>query len=516
MTSIPKKTIERLHKLTQIPSVWEGSRSTLPHLNQNNDLIIWVDGSEGAVRIIDSVPTKSGHEATVRALIRSMTSPQPPARPARPQKIIVRDRELQFLLRGVLQDLDIIIDYVGELPVIDELVERINGFQPEDDEEPENPYSDLLIEKACDIWALAPWELLADHQVLAITIKAWEIDTLYATVMGMLGQEYGVVFYRSLDSLMRFRAAAITTEDSPEVIEQAFLNQDCLFLTFDTEEEESTLTELMEIQPNFGSIHPFEGMRSHLDEDEALTLVATMDCLQQFLIDHQKQLSKNFPNLSKAYSINLPNHPEPICISIQTMPELEKELIALEETEEAEIAVKTDLIPNGSFHALGMMPWDVVQTLRHVVKYHQVAPEIHETGEGLPIILVQTTRPKAKTLVESIVAMGGIAGVGFALGEDTLGEPSYDLCILKTNDGELNLIAEFDAADPKHLISKEKWHQRIQMTKHHCGFIVAQGLTGASKGNPQLRDMVALFEARALDEKGLGVGTLQMIPLADW
>jgi len=46
--------------------------------------------------------------------------------------------------------------------------------------------------------------------------------------MGMLGMEYGILLYRSEQSLKRFRASVLT-EESPEQLEEAFLKQDCLF-----------------------------------------------------------------------------------------------------------------------------------------------------------------------------------------------------------------------------------------------------------------------------------------------
>ncbi len=61
--------------------------------------------------------SRIGPEAIVRTLMRAMEHPHSPAKPARPQRIVVRDREIQFYLRGVLQDLDIAIDYAPELPV---------------------------------------------------------------------------------------------------------------------------------------------------------------------------------------------------------------------------------------------------------------------------------------------------------------------------------------------------------------------------------------------------------------
>ncbi|MBA3922857.1 MAG: hypothetical protein H0X31_14620 [Nostocaceae cyanobacterium] len=45
--------------------------------------------------------------------------------------------------------------------------------------------------------------------------------------------------------------------------------------------------------------------------------------------------------------------------------------------------------------------------------------------------------------------------------------------------------------------------------------IVAKGLTGAARGNPQLPDMMALFEGRAITAAELGLGILQLTPESD-
>ena len=47
------------------------------------------------------------------------------------------------------------------------------------------------------------------------------------------------MFYRSEDSLKRFRAAVLADEDElQQDLEEAFLKQDCLFLTFDPADED--------------------------------------------------------------------------------------------------------------------------------------------------------------------------------------------------------------------------------------------------------------------------------------
>jgi hypothetical protein len=85
---------------------------------------------------------------------------------------------------------------------------------------------------------------------------------------------------------------------------------------------------------------------------------------------------------------------------------------------------------------------------------------------------------------------------------------------LQTKNGE-SLIGEFLDDDPVHAAARKKWNERCKNTKGYCGLIVARGLMGATRGNPQLRDMRALFEARSLSAKDLGIGTLQLIPQFD-
>ena len=165
MTSFNRSTSRRLQKLTQIPSVWEGDRRPLssPHTpftdpEAKGDCILWVDGSEGIVRAMDMVDPALGPEAIVRTLMRAIEHPQSPAKPGRPQKIVVRDREIQFYLRGVLQDLDITIDYSPELPIIDELFRSF--AEVIDSKTPDLPpkYAKILRDKALEVWQTSPLE----------------------------------------------------------------------------------------------------------------------------------------------------------------------------------------------------------------------------------------------------------------------------------------------------------------------------------------------------------------------
>ncbi len=542
MTSLSRSTIRRLKKLPQIPSVWEGDRR--PFLSstsgedsqEQNECILWVDAHEGVVRSMDVVNSQAGPEAVVRALMRAIESPHNRARPARPQKIVVQDREIQFYLRGVLQDVDIVIDRIPELPLIDEL---FRGFSEViDNQIPDLPpqYASLLRNKAFAIWKLAPWEFLEEQQILSIEINKWDIGTLYASVMGMLGMEYGILLYRSEESLKLFRATVLKEDSSQEYLEEAFLKQDCLFLTFERvtsgDEEDDIFTDLAdyplsEINPTFGNIHPLEGVRSILYEEEALISLVAYSALYRFIRDQRIKLNNGlFPSLSHRYRISLPSSLEStsksvsVTVATQTQLALElEEMSSFEDDDEemmlnpsdASLSLRDDLIPQDSFLSLGMISWEMSEYLQEKSKYHKVA-EVAQVGEGLPVILVQTSRPKAKTIIECIEKDGGLSAICFNPGADPFNNTHYDLGLLQTQNQELFLFGEFEDDDPDHVEARKKWNQRCKHTKGYCGLIIAKGSTGASRGNPQLRDMMALFEARYLSPKELGVGTLQLMP----
>ncbi len=536
MTAISLSTRRRLQQLPQLPSVWEGDRRYVAQLVEEEDapdrqrrdsigrreLIVWVDGVECVVRSMKVVNESMGAEAVVRALIEAMEAPQAPSLPARPQKIIVRDRQLQFYLRGVLQDLDIVIDYVPELPIVDELFERFSSMAGHRTPKLPRKYLDLLKTTAKEIWDLAPWSMLADYEAISIAVNRWDIENFYVSVMGMLGMEYGVLLYRSVESLQRFRSMALS-EDENMQMESAFLSQDCIFVTFDaiSPDLENDIGELAatQIEPSFGNIHPMEGMRPFLYEEEALAAQVALAALKGFLKAFKPQLqADDIPSLSKRIQVRLPDTGQTERVLVETLPELSQELLKMhlalgedEEFDPLELQIREDLIPNNSFISLGMMPWDRVETIRSSATYHQIS-EVQPAGEGLPIILIQTTRPKAREIIERIQQAGGLQGICFNPGEDPIAGASFDLGILQLADGEMQLFGEFYNESAIHIEARKKWNQRSKKTKGYCGLLVAQGLTGKARGNPGIRDTIAFLETKSLSNDDLGLGTLQLMP----
>jgi hypothetical protein len=542
MTALNHSTQRRLKQLPCVPSVWEGDRRRLnrgaqssmdwPDANTNSasegDCILWVDGSQGIVRAMDVVPLETGPEAVVRTLLKAMEYPHNPASPARPQKIVVRDREILFFLRGVLQDMDIALDYVPDLPLIDEIFHSFEdaiGSRP-----PQLPpaYLESLPHKAMDIWTVAPWSVLADHEILAIEINQWDLTTLYASVMGMLGMEYGILFYRSLDSLRRFRERVLHNE-SLEQMEEAFLGQDCLFVTFEGIDEEIDTEEINlgmlppeQIEPVFGTLHPLEGMRSFLYDEESAALFVALDAIQRLMKQHGKKfLNDAFPAISSRYKIPNPEAEDnaTLAVKVSTLPDLAAELMEMAGATEDDLPtmpmIRDDLVPENAFLSLGVVPWEMLEHLRTGAEYYQ-PEEFAAAGDGLPVVMIQTSRPKAKALIAAIQTAGGLTAVCFNPGEDPFEGDRYDLGLLQTGDGDLHLFGEFGETDPTHATARKKWDQRCKKTKGYCGLIIAKGMTGATRGNPQLKDMVGLFETKSMSPKDLGLGTLQLTMAVDW
>lgn len=539
MTALNRSTRRRLQNLRQVPTVWEGDRRLLAprfsradtDLPRQGECILWVDGMEGLVRAMDVVSADVGPEAVVRTLLQAMEYPHSSGMPARPQKIVVRDRELQFFLRGVLQDLDIVVDYAPELPLIDEIFEGLQSMTEGQPPELPEEYAPSILEVARQIWELEPWSLLDEEKIIAVELNYGDVETLYVSTLGMLGMEYGLLLYRSLESLRKFRQQVIAAQNTPQALEEAFLEQDCLFVTFDQveefplEDEADLASELFAetgVYPSFGNLHPLEGMRPVLHEEEARIILVALRALQRFFQQHLAEFSSDsFPALSKRYRLPDPQQPDSskrVGVKVSTLPDLAAELyeMSMELGDEAEAdfpVLHNDLIPEDAFYSLGAMPWDTFELLRQVAEVHQEsAASPARGGDGFPVILIQTSRPKAKALIEDIQAAGGLKAICFNPGEDPFSDQTYDLGILQTQNGELHLFGEFQEQDPVHIQARKKWDQRCKKTKGYCGLVIAKGLKGASRGNPKITDMLALFETRALSEQELGLGPLQLIP----
>lgn len=357
MDHLSLTTIRRLRRLPQFSeTVWQGDRLQLnaevldprcPTEPQRADCFVWIDGTEQLVRGIDAVVASTGAESNTDAFIKSLVKameeplswPDEPALPQRPERVVVRDRQLHFLLRGLLRDLDIAVDYQPELPLVDRLLPGLQQLLGIADDLSEELY-DILADKARQLWALAPWQWLLDSDILTVEMKAFDLTgPFYVSILGHLGLAPGVLLYRSLASLTAFREE-LTGPRLPSPVEQqvAFLQQDCLFLNYEPRvrlplSNHPRLVKAPrweEIELDFGSISPEEGLRSRLDLQELSILYGSLEALRRFCHRHSSKLETAtvFPPCKSRFKVTIPPPllPEldmpPLMITVKTQPVL--------------------------------------------------------------------------------------------------------------------------------------------------------------------------------------------------
>lgn len=516
-------TIRRLKRLPQVPHVWEGAKISLPGQMVGDDgaigqkMVLWMDGSEGIARSLESADEAFGNEVMVRSLIRAIEYPQGPYPQVRPMKVLVADREEQFYLRGVLSDLDIEVGYVPELPTIQQLFERFSHIGERDPDELPPAYEQLLNTAAQEIWQTAPWEVLHDFQILEVVLDRWDVEKFYACVMGKMGQEYGILLYRTMDTVRQFRAAAIAQADfdemSMESLEKTFLSQDCIFCSYDLLEEQLPGRK-SNYDFNYGSIHPLEGIRSLLDPEEALATYAALMAIKKFFLAEKANLLPDAPLIQRKIKLTLPKDlpigldagqtaaaKRTVEVQVATMPYFSQELMALTDWEEEDDDeddddddLLDDLLPDRCAISTGLMPWTLLEEIEQTVPRCTVQMD-QPLKSGMPVIMVQSTRQEMLKTIDHIVASEGLEAIAFGqVVHPVTGEDMF-LGVAMLADGELQVIGEFS------MTQGETWMESCQKSQGRCAFIIAQGFTARSKlGPPKNKDILAIWEARVLEE----------------
>ena len=581
-------TCRRLSQLPRLTSVWECDRRPLPQAGAlidkgadpvEGDCILWVDSLQGIVRGLNVVPKETGHEAIVRTLLQAIEAPQGRVEPARPRKVVVRDREIQFFLRGALQALDIPVEYAHELPIIDEVFEKLHSAEGQSEKLPD-ALEETLLAKAALLWQDAPWRYLSEQEILAIELNCWEIETLYLSILGLAKMEYGLLFYRDLDSLKQFRHKLLHSDDFADGMQQAFLEQNCLFINFNpakgviplpvfksAEAERQAMTSNGSVGYEFGSLHPLEGLRSQLAAEEAASLIVVLEALHRFFKKHDitaqdfalQAVSSRFRipspiafsglesgsdkgNIDAASAKEASAKETSISVKISTLPEVSADF--LEETlgettiasggpstnsdqEIEHAAIVDDSVPEGSLIMLGSHKGKDIEPLRnHKRIYYQglledSAGEAQVDRENLskgkwPILTIQTTRPKAKQLMERLKQEGGIRSICFNPGNDPISGQIFQIGLIQTDKGHLHLFNEYEISDPTDSQALEKWTTNSASNGQCCGCIIAAGATGAKRGRPTAREVVAFFEARSKQPEEIGLTPLVMSYAPDW
>lgn len=535
----------RLLKLPQFPNVWEGDRCSLipdglqpPQeewvtklgplgLPEFGNIVFWADSTQQNIRSALPMTTASALDEIVEAFLHGIESPPNGLDPSRPTKIVVRDQEIFSGLESIAKSLEITLELVSELPMIDRILEKFQEFQNNPPSMISPIYGDLLLASAQKVWETAPWVLLADHQILEVTLNQWGLGTVYISILGNLGLELSILAYRSLESLKEFRTFAIS-DRSLEVMEAAFLAQDCLFLNYEFEPLKNPgLTRLIpfsRVEPSFGSLG--KEMRPFLTDDETIAFAVILEAIHRFVSQNRSCFFRgNFPELTRRHKIPVPEITglkSPIMVKVSTMPKLAQ--IFLSEMDEdlnlPDQAIETilqqplehDFLPRGSVMMLTALSGQSIALLRSEVPHYQFVNDHLSTGDrevcNIPMMVIRTTAANARDLVKRIASVGGLFGIGFKTGSDLQGQP-VKVAILKAMDGTLFYLNTFSDVQSSSQNNLTSWHRDLVNSSYRCGFVVSKGLRGKQVKPPALGDILGLYEFQWLSEEDLSVGELR-------
>ena len=576
-------TCRRLNQLPRLTSVWECDRRSLGTFrqslserplsgasNEQGDCILWVDTVQGVVRGLSVVPKETGHEAVVRTLLQAIEAPQGGVAPARPRKVVVSNREIQFFLRGALQDLDIKVEHAIELPTIDRVFEKLQAAEA-DSPVLSSATEKLLYDKSNQIWKDAPWQYLSEQEILAIELNCWDISTLYLSILGIAGIDYGLLFYRDLKSLQQFRHHLVHQEDFSQEMKQAFLEQNCLFVNFHPAEDvvpirskqaSDRASQPALVECEFGSIHPLEGLRSQIVEEEALSLIVALEALHRFQKKHDLSLPEfslqpvnsrfRIPNpidlnpqnpkksaqekSSKEKSAQKISSKGKTCsVKVSTVPEVSAAFIAETLEPKGEVLTSTadtvasednaplidDSVPEGALIMIGSHSNQSLQPLRESDRiYYQKflsPPEERLSDQAQwPVLTIQTTRPKARQLVERLQQEGGLQAICFNAGSDPMSGQIFQVGLLQTARGHLHLFNEYEVDSQCDNQMLDRWHKASRQNSRCGGCIIAAGASGINRGKPTLKEIVAFFELRDRQPQEIGLEPLVMSYAIDW
>jgi hypothetical protein len=160
-----------------------------------------------------------------------------------------------------------------------------------------------------------------------------------------------------------------------------------------------------------------------------------------------------------------------------------------DDDDDCDLDIQDDLVPEHSLISTGIVPMHFLNSLQSLVPKFDVNMEL-VSADGLPVMMVQTTKLKAGNIMKFINVAGGIRGLAFEVIE---GAP-VQLGVVALADGQLQLIGEFSHGQV------ELWQKRCVGNDLRCALVIAQGSTKNSKPRPPSdKDILAVMETTLTD-----------------
>jgi len=199
-------------------------------------LALWMDGDGGYMYAFGLISPTATHDngvsealdALYQAIVQPSASPGmllPAAanpdlpQPSLPARVLVNDVALAAAARVVLEPLGVAVEHRESLPLLEAAVaELAESLGVEPGTLPPEPFSwaidpallPPLYKAAAGLWRRAPWEYLPDHPPVVLGLGTHGpregVERLFASIMGLAEEVYGVAFYYSQEALDRIVA----------------------------------------------------------------------------------------------------------------------------------------------------------------------------------------------------------------------------------------------------------------------------------------------------------------------
>jgi hypothetical protein len=145
----------------------------------------------------------------------SLYEPTPPASPARPRALVCADAALAARLRRELEGTDIPVLVVDRMPELDEAAESmVRHFEPV-----RTPGLTVELPRWAAALALLcrmePWRQLPDQFAFRFGPEVPELASVVVVLLGMAGEQEGVVVYPSQETFDRFLASGWAGDERP-------------------------------------------------------------------------------------------------------------------------------------------------------------------------------------------------------------------------------------------------------------------------------------------------------------
>jgi hypothetical protein len=221
---------------------WVGGRLTAPmYVTEGEpfrpDIILWLENGTdlivGSTVVHPSEPASAVADCLTQALEKPLTGPR-----RRPNRIRVADPALVEGLREVVGT-DVRID-TAPTPELDAVVRLMAETLPQGGGEAASYFEGgrvfpdtvaAFFQSAARLYRAAPWEVLWDSQLLSVDVPELATEGACVSVIGALGESFGVLIYDSVESHRAMETMAAVLEETGELPDD--LGTGLLSLNFD-------------------------------------------------------------------------------------------------------------------------------------------------------------------------------------------------------------------------------------------------------------------------------------------